>query len=87
MQCIKATASISQRTCRRLLSFDEDCRIEYEKKAKFLEELKWVSDLCSDGKFELANNRAKFFGEKGESYSNVYKAFELLEKLKQLEKK
>jgi hypothetical protein len=60
---------------------------EYEKKAKFLEELKWVSDLCSDGKFELANNRAKFFGEIGESYSNVYKAFELLEKLKQLEKK
>lgn len=60
---------------------------EYEKKAKFLEELKWVSDLCADGKLELANNRAKFFGEKGESYSNVYKAFELLEKLKQLEKK
>ena len=60
---------------------------EYEKKAKFLEELKWVSDLCLDGKLELANNRAKFIGEKGESYSNVYKAFELLEKLKQLEKK
>ena len=60
---------------------------EYEKKAKFLEELKWVSDLCSDGKLELANNRAKFFGEIGESYSNVYRAFELLEKLKQLEKK
>lgn len=59
---------------------------EYEKKAKFLEELKWVSDLCADGKLELANNRAKFFGEIGESYSNVFKAFELLEKLKQLEK-
>lgn len=60
---------------------------EYEKKAKFLEELKWVSGLCADGKLELANNRAKFFGEIGESYSNVYKAFELLENLKQLEKK
>jgi hypothetical protein len=58
---------------------------DYEKKAKFLEELKWVSDLCSDGKLELAKNRAKFFGEDGESYSNVFKAFELLEKLKQLE--
>ena len=58
---------------------------EYEKKSKFLEELKWVSDLCSDGKLELAKNRANFFGEDGESYSNVYKAFELLEKLKQLE--
>ena len=58
---------------------------EYEKKVRFLQELKWVSDLCSDGKFELAKNRAKFFGEDGESYTNVYKAFELLEKLKQLE--
>ena len=58
---------------------------EYEKKAKFLEELKWVSDLCSEGKLELAQTRAKFFGEEGESYSNVYKAFELLEKQKKLE--
>ena len=58
---------------------------EYEKKVNFLQELKWVSDLCTDGKLELAKNRAKFFGEDGESYSNVYKAFELLEKLKQLE--
>jgi hypothetical protein len=59
---------------------------EYEKKVRFLQELKWVSDLCSDGMLELAKNRAKFFGEDGESYSNVYKAFELLEKLKQLER-
>lgn len=59
---------------------------EYEKKEKFLQELKWVSELCSEGKLELAKNRAKFFGENGESYSNVYKAFELLEMLKQMEK-
>lgn len=59
--------------------------LEYEKKAKFLQELKWVSNLCSEGKLELAKSRAKSFGEEGESYSNVFKAFELLEKLKQLE--
>lgn len=57
---------------------------EYEKKAKFLQELKWVFDLSSEGKLELAKTRAKFFGEDGESYSNVYKAFELLDKLKQI---
>lgn len=57
---------------------------EYEKKAKFLQELKWVSNLSSEGKLELAKTRAKFFGEEGESYSNVYKAFELLDKLKQI---
>lgn len=57
---------------------------EYEKKAKFLQELKWVSNLSSEGKLELAKTRAKFFGEDGESYSNVYKAFELLDKLKQI---
>ena len=57
---------------------------EYEKKAKFLQELKWVSNLSSEGKLELAETRAKFFGEEGESYSNVYKAFELLDKIKQI---
>jgi hypothetical protein len=57
---------------------------EYEKKAKFLQELKWVSNLSSERKLELAKTRAKFFGEDGESYSNVYKAFELLDKLKQI---
>ena len=57
---------------------------EYEKKAKFLQELKWVSNLSSEGKLDLAKTRAKFFGEDGESYSNVYKAFELLDKLKQI---
>ena len=57
---------------------------EYEKKAKFLQELKWVSNLSSERKLELAKTRAKFFGEKGESYTNVYKAFELLDKLKQI---
>ena len=48
----------------------------YEKKAKFLQETKWVADLCSDGKLELAKARAESFGREGESYSEIYKAFE-----------
>ena len=55
---------------------------DYEKKVKFLQNLKWVSELCADGKLETAINRAKAFDHSGESYSDVYKAFELLNKLK-----
>ena len=55
---------------------------EYEKKTKFLQDLKWVADLCAERKLELAKERAKIFGTDGESYSNVFKAFELFEKLK-----
>ncbi len=50
----------------------------YEKKAVFLEKEKWVADMCSDQKLETAIQRAKDFGENGDSYSNVYKAIELL---------
>ena len=62
----------------------ELCRYisEYEKKTKFLQDLKWVTDLCAEGKLSLAKERAETFGENGESYSNVYKAFELFEKMK-----
>lgn len=49
---------------------------DYEKKEKFLQETKWVSDLCSDGKLELAKARAEAFGRDGGSYSEIYKAFE-----------
>ncbi len=48
----------------------------YKKRADFLEKEKWVSDMCSDQKLETAIQRAKDFGETGESYSNVYKAIE-----------
>ncbi len=49
----------------------------YEKKADFLEKEKWVADMCSDQKLEIAIQRAKDFGENGESYSNIYRAIEL----------
>ena len=38
--------------------------------------------MCADGKLETAKKRAEAFGHDGESYSDVYKAFELLDKLK-----
>lgn len=62
----------------------ELCRYipEYEKRTKFLQDLKWVTDLCAEGKLSLAKERAETFGGNGESYSNVYKAFELFEKMK-----
>lgn len=56
---------------------------DYEKKVKFLQNAKWVAGLCADKKLETAINRAKKFDHSGESYSDVYKAFELLDKLKQ----
>lgn len=55
---------------------------DYEKKVKFLQNIKWVEELCADQKLETAINRAKTFDHDSESYSNVYKAFELLNKLK-----
>ena len=55
---------------------------DYEKKKKFLQNVKWVEDLCSENKYLEAMRRAAEFGMEGESYSNIYKAFELFEKLK-----
>ena len=49
----------------------ELCRYipEYEKRTKFLQDLKWVTDLCAEGKLSLAKERAETFGENSESYS------------------
>ncbi len=55
---------------------------DYEKKSVFLQNIKWVSDLCSEGKLELAKTRAKAFGHDGESYSEIYKAFEFFEAMR-----
>ena len=52
---------------------------DYEKKERFLQNIKWVSDLCSEEKLELAKTRAKAFGHDGESYSEIYKAFEFFQ--------
>lgn len=49
----------------------------YEKRTKFLEDEKWVTGLCNDGKLDSAIERAGNFGEAGQSYSNIYKAFDI----------
>ena len=49
----------------------------YEKSTKFLEDEKWVAGLCSNRKLDSAIERAGNFGETGQSYSNIYKAFEI----------
>lgn len=51
---------------------------QYEKKRYFLENEKWVSDLCKDGKLTLAHKRAESFSVDEGSYSNIYKIFERL---------
>jgi hypothetical protein len=49
----------------------------YQKSTLFLDQEKWVKDLCADGKLESAIQRARDFGDSGLSYSNIYKAFDL----------
>jgi len=53
---------------------------EYEKTASFLEKEKWVRDLSSENKLNQAIERAKRLESKQGSYSNVYRAFEVLRK-------
>lgn len=55
---------------------------DYEKKIKFLQNIKWVSDMSEEGKLDIAIDRARSFGRGGESYSDIYKAFDLFNKLK-----
>lgn len=52
---------------------------DYEKTTQFLEKEKWVRDLCSGGKLNQAVERAKTSADKSESWSNIWKAIEILE--------
>lgn len=49
---------------------------DFSKHEAYLSKEKWVVDMIADGKHDMAMERAKAFGMTGESYSNVYKAFE-----------
>ncbi len=50
----------------------------YEKTESFLQNQKWVEDMSSDGKLDSAIGRAKKYENEQGSYSNVYKAIEIL---------
>lgn len=47
----------------------------FKKTTSFLEKAKWVEEMCSNDKLEVALQRANSFDEAGASYSNIYKAF------------
>ena len=49
---------------------------DFSKHEIYLSKEKWVVDMIADGKQDTAMERAKTFGMTGESYSNIYKAFE-----------
>lgn len=52
---------------------------DFSKHESFLSKEKWVAEMISDDKLAQAIERAKKFGTDGESYSNVYRAFEKFE--------
>jgi hypothetical protein len=54
----------------------------YKKTEVFLEKEKWVKDLCSENQLAEAIKRASQYQYESGSYSNVYKAFEILFKNK-----
>lgn len=51
---------------------------QYAKTESFLKNRKWVEDLLTDGKLEMAVARAKLYEAAGGSYSNIFKAIEFL---------
>ncbi|MDD3078454.1 MAG: RloB family protein [Paludibacter sp.] len=54
--------------------------LDYRKSTVYLEKEKWVSDLCANEQLEIAIERARKFGKTGESYSNIFKAFDIFRK-------
>lgn len=54
---------------------------DFSKHETYLSKEKWVVDMIADGKQDIAQERAKVFGKTGESYSNIYKAFEKFKEL------
>lgn len=48
----------------------------FSKHETYLAKEKWIVDMIANGKQDIAMDRAKGFGMTGESYSNIYKAFE-----------
>lgn len=51
---------------------------DFDKTETFLKNQKWVDDMSADKRIEQAYERAKAFGNDGESYSNVWKSIKAL---------
>jgi hypothetical protein len=52
---------------------------DFCKQEKFLSQEKWVANLLSDDGLRKACQRAEAMGIDGASYTNVYKAFAVIE--------
>ncbi len=50
--------------------------VGFDKKEHFLKQEKWLMSLIKDNKMQLAYERAKTFGHKGESYSDMWKGLD-----------
>ena len=55
---------------------------DFDKHEKFLSQEKWVAELISEDRLKAACQRAEALGLEGASYSNVYKAFTVFEKVR-----
>ena len=51
---------------------------KFDKSESFLSNKKWVEEMCQEDRLNNACKRARQFGTEGESYSNLWKAFEYL---------
>lgn len=52
---------------------------EFSKHQTFLSKENWVMELLKENRLGIAVSNARFIGMDGESYSNLYRLFELLE--------
>ena len=53
---------------------------DFEKTDHFLKHIHWVSDMIADGRMDLAVERSKNSNTSEESYTDIWKAIEFLEK-------
>jgi len=51
----------------------------YKKSTEYLEREKWVQELCADNRISFATANAKVCDKETHSYTNVYRAIEILE--------
>lgn len=52
----------------------------YDKSEHFLQNPRWVAEMIDEGRQEIACTRAETFGSEGESYTNMYKVINTINK-------
>lgn len=51
---------------------------QFDKTERFLKNQNWVAELCADEKLEKAIKSAESLGTEGESYSNIWRIFDMI---------